>query len=637
MLFGLALTGAACAAGDELESLLQREVIGPSRYAQSRLDAPTSVQVFTASEAAALGHWTVAEMLGRLPGVHLSHSRQYIEVGLRGLNRPGDFNARLLVAIDGVRVNEPVYDQALPDLEFPLVPEWVKRLELVYGPSSSVYGANALLGVVNVVTVDGADAPGLRLKAATGSFGTRRMVLQYGRPGEERGGAMSDFFVGLQSMHSEGETLDLPELGLGAPLRGRDGVNHHSLFAKYRSGSWRLSGTWTQRDKDVATAPYGTVPGLPGTRYRDRYGHLEWAYEEDWSKALRRSFRLSASRYDFTGDYQYEGDLRNRDEAASLSYNLDARVQWRGWLNHEMQVGVDARHVPWAVQRNFDVGGATDSYLDTTARSARVGLFAQDQWRWSAQWQLTTGVRVDRLQGQATQWSPRFALVWRPSANEAIKLMAGRAFRAPNLGERLYSDGYSQMANPALQPERLRSLEFGWERAVDSRTVFSLMAYAMRLGQVIELQAVPESDFVQYRNVHGISSRGLDIGLAQQPGAGIGWRIDASLLQARRGEQRLSNSPRWLLKGHAIWPIAEGWTLALEAQAQGRRLGPTEVPWQWSANARVGFEWGAHRLGLRALNLTDRQLYDPAGPDNEALMRVPQPRRSIRMEWQWSL
>jgi iron complex outermembrane receptor protein len=625
----LAAGAASASHDDDLEDLLKREVEGPSRYAQSLLDAPAPVAVFGRREASLLGHQTVAEMLGRLPGVHLGHNRQYVSVGLRGLSRPGDYNARLLVTIDGFRVNDALYDQALPDTEFPLVAEWVKRLELVYGPSSSVYGANALLGVVNLVTVDGADAPGLRVQAGLGSFGTRRALLQYGSTGG------TDLFVGAQLLRSEGEDLELPELGLPGRVRGLDGLRQGSVFAKLRRGPWRFSASAVQRDKDLATAPYGTLPGVAGTRYRDGYAHAELAYEEGWSDALRRSLRLGVAGSRFDGDYRYDGQL-NRDLARSLAYNLDARLQWRGWLNHELQLGVDARWVVRGDQRNFDLDPPA-SYLDSRERGQRVGLFVQDQWRLSADWQLTGGLRVDRIRGFDAQWSPRLALVWRPQPQQALKLLLGRAFRAPNLVERFYGDGYTQISSPTLRPEHLRSAELSWERALDAHSALTLSAYRTQLRELIELGSEPGSGLAQYQNLGRIRTQGLDLSLQQQGRAGTQWRLDASLIDARRDGQRLSNAPRWLLKGHWIQPLAAAWTLGVELQAQGRRQAQVEVPSQFSANAALRWNVGDQQLGLRVLNLADRALYDPAGPDNEALLRVPQPRRSWRLDWSWRL
>ncbi|MBH9579303.1 TonB-dependent receptor plug domain-containing protein [Inhella proteolytica] len=620
---------------DSLEALLQREVQGPSRYAQSLLDAPAAVAVFGRQEAELLGHQRVSEMLARLPGVHLGHTRQYLSVGLRGLNRPGDYNARMLVAIDGFRSNDALYDQALPDTEFPLAAEWVKRLELVYGPSSSVYGGNALLGVVNLVTLDGADAPGLRLKGSLGSFGSRRALLQFGQA--DAGGG--DLFVGLQLQKSRGETLELPELSVpAAQLRGLDGLQQRSLFAKYRLGAWRASLSALQRDKDLATAPYGTLPGQSGTRYRDRFWHAELAYEEDWSQALRRSLRLGTAGTGFDGHYQYEQGLVNRDVARSRWHTLDARLQWRGWLNHELLLGLEARSVPEGLQRNFDLDPPA-AYLDSRERSHSLGLYLQDHWRLSPHWQLTSGLRADRIRGFGTRGSPRLALVYRPRPGEALKLMLGTAFRAPNLAERFYDDGgISQQANPGLAPERLRTAELAWERELDAHSAFSLNLYDTRLHDGIEPQPSGFEGVMRYDNRGQFHSRGLQLGLQQRLRSEQQWRLDLALLQARSAGQPLSNAPRWLLKGHWIQPLAAQWSLALEAQGQGARRaapGGQDVDAQWLAHAALRYSAGTQQHWLlRVENLADARLYDPAGPENQALRRVPQPRRSLRLDWE---
>lgn len=634
------MAGVFCAAGghaaaqesEELEQLLQRAVEGPSRYAQSLLDAPAAVSVIGRRESELLGHATVGEMMGRLPGVYIGDTRQYSSVGLRGFSRSGDYNARLLMAIDGFRVNDALYDQALPGQEFPLVAEWVKRVELVHGPSSSVYGGNALLGVVNLVTMDGADAPGLRLLGSAGSFGTRRLMAQYGSK-QEGGG---DLFVGLNLWRSAGESLELPELGLPLPrLSGLDGSEYASLFAKYRWGAWRASVSAMQRDKDVATAPYGTVPGKPGTRYRDGYAYAELGYDEGWSRELRRSLRLGLARSSFDGRYVLGEGWVNRDEARSHWFSMDARLQWRGWLNHDVMLGLDARVVPRGVQRNFD----EQPYrlvLDSRESMQGLGLYLQDQWRLSETWQLSSGLRLDAIKSYRAEWSPRVALIYRPRPGEAIKLMASRAFRVPNLAERFYADEVSQRAHPELGPEHLNTLELAWERSLDARTALTLHVYHTELRGMIEMRVPDAGGVGRYENLSRVRTRGLDLGLEQRLAGDWQWRADLSLVDARAAGQRLSNSPRWLLKGHLIAPLAPQWSLGLEAQAMTRRQGRVdEVPGYLSANALLRYTgWRGQVLALRVKNLGDRRFWDPAGSESEALQRLPQERRSLRLDWQ---
>ena len=638
----LALTSLAQAAsGAEppddkaLEALLGREVQGPSRYAQSLMDAPASVSVLQREEADALGHQTVGELLARLPGVYLGNSRSYSSLGLRGFNRPGDYSSRVLMAIDGQRVNDAIYDQGLPQLEFPVMAEWVKRVELVHGPSSSIYGGNALLGVVNVVTLGGADAPGLSTQASLGEHGQRRAELHYGAShGEE-----SELFVGLNLQRSAGENLYLPELGTpDGWVRGLDGERQAALLAKFRHGPWRLSLNAMRREKDVPTAPYGTLAGAPGTAYADTLALGELSYDAGWRGDVRSSLRLSLAGYDFRGRYVFgpAPELVNRDVSRAQWTTLEGRMLWRGLLNHQLMLGAELRTSPLGEQRNYDERPYR-AVLDSRVSQDAMAFYAQDQWRLSSTLHLTSGLRVDHVRGFRLALSPRAVLAWRPDERESVKLMWSRAFRAPNLYERFYEDGgASQLANPALRPEHVDSAEAAWEYLLASGYALSANAYATRLSRLIEqLPAAGGAEgVVQFRNVGRVSLRGLDLGIEQRAADGWIWRTSASWMHARNGDgARLSNSPSWMLKGHLVSPESQRWQFGAEFDLLGARLGSTPVPSARTVNTHLRYRIDpAQSLALHLSNALDRRNLDPATPDT-TLSAIPQPGRAWRLDW----
>jgi outer membrane receptor protein involved in Fe transport len=624
-----------------LEALLGTEVQGASRHAENSLDAPAAVRVFGRAEAAALGHVTVGDMLERLPGTYLTTSRSYSSVGLRGFNRPGDFNARLLMSIDGYRVNDAIYDQALPGYEFPILADWVKRIELVSGPAASVYGSNALLGVVNVVTLDGADAPGLGLRAASSGRGTAQLTGQYGLHGAD-----TDLFVGAAWHRLAGEDLHLAELaGPTAPegnIHGLDGTLYRSLFAKLRHGEWRASFASQAREKELPTAPFGTLPGVPGTRFIDQYSYTELVYDSRWLGDWRPALRLDLSQTRFDADYSFEGVepslLINHDIASATSGGIDARVHFRGWTNHALVVGAELRRVFRARQANYDVHPAA-VYLDREDRRRQIGLYVQDQMRLSERLLLTLGLRADRADQFETEVSPRLSLVYRQSPDEALKLMFGTAYRTPNLYERFYADNdASQRANPALQPERVRSLELAWERALSVDARLAASAYVYHLRDLIDFVALDDL-LSQYQNVSGTRTAGVDIDLEQRASSGWQWRTSLSLTRAREQDGRVqTNSPRWILKGHLLGPLGAGFGAGVEAKAIGRReslRGP--VPTYAALNAVLRYTAGTRgSLALKVLNVADRATWDPASTENE-LRRVPKERRTVWLDWQMSL
>jgi outer membrane cobalamin receptor len=171
MLAGLGLAaGPARAATDlaelSLDALLEVPIVGASKYEQRQNAVAAAASVITRNEIKTFGWRTLAEALNSLPGVHITYDRQYTYIGSRGFGLPGDFNTRLLVLINGNRLNDATYDSALLGREFPLDIDLIERIEFIPGPGGAVYGRNAIFGVVNVITRAGIDVDGAELAAA---------------------------------------------------------------------------------------------------------------------------------------------------------------------------------------------------------------------------------------------------------------------------------------------------------------------------------------------------------------------------------------------------------------------------------------------------------------------------------------
>lgn len=637
--FSLTVPGGVRAQGSDAEAdlarLLDVQVEGASRYAQSTLDAPAVVRLFQGSDAALLGHETVGDILQRLPGVYLATNRTYTSFGLRGFDRAGDFNSRTLMTIDGLRVNDAIFDQATPGSEFPIPADWVKRAEFVYGPAASVYGGNALLGVANLVTLDGADAPGAAGRVTLGSFGQKRVQARYGYSDP---GAV-DLFIGALSYRDRGEDLSMPSLAdAQAPdgvARGLDGTRTQSAMGKLRAGAWHAKLIASQRDKDVATAEYGTTFGAPGTHYIDRYGFGELGWDDSVGAGLRASARLATSSYAYLGRYRSNADapdeLINVDDLRSRTVEGEAQLQWHGATNHVLVAGAEWRFAH-AHLLNHDLSPAA-TYLDRDVDSSRVGLFLQDQWRVSERWSVTLGARVDHRAIGGTEASPRLAVVYRPSATDAWKLSAGRAFREPNIAERYYEDGVSQAANPSLGAERIGTVELGWDHALASgvRTGVSLYRYDLR--DMIDFVVPDNSEIGQYHNLSHALTEGVDVDIESAPESGWRWRASATLVHAVINGQPATNSPRWLLKGHLLAPFAPRWWAGLEGNAVGRREGAVDAGAYALINAVLRYEATPRSsVSLRATNLGDSAAHDVATP-GMPMDLAPRPRRAFMLDW----
>lgn len=138
-------------------------VYGASKYEQKVTEAPSSISIVAAAIIKEYGYRTLPDVLRSLRGFFITNDRNYSYVGVRGFNRPGDYNIRILLLIDRHRVNDHHYNQALIGMEFVLDVDLIDRVEVVRGPSSSIYGINAFFAVVNVMTRRGRDLKGVEV------------------------------------------------------------------------------------------------------------------------------------------------------------------------------------------------------------------------------------------------------------------------------------------------------------------------------------------------------------------------------------------------------------------------------------------------------------------------------------------
>jgi outer membrane receptor for ferrienterochelin and colicin len=185
-----------------LEQLLDVTIIGASKYEQKQGEAAAAVSVITRQEIQAFGWRTLAEALASLPGVFATYDGHNTYIGARGLGLPGDFDTRVLVMIDGNRVNNPTYDSSSFGREFPIDLDLIERIEFIPGPGGAVYGQNAMLGVINVITRKGASLAGAELAVAyQDPQALREGRASWGKAFDDG----TDVMVSMSGVHADGE------------------------------------------------------------------------------------------------------------------------------------------------------------------------------------------------------------------------------------------------------------------------------------------------------------------------------------------------------------------------------------------------------------------------------------------------
>ncbi len=617
-----------------LEELLNVEVVSASRYAQSITEAPATVAVIDDNELRQHGYRNLAEALVTVPGVYASNDRNYTYLGVRGFNRPGDYGTRLLLLTDGARRNDPLFDQALLGNESPVELDWVKRIEFVAGPASSVYGPNALFGTINTIMLDGGDINGARVTLDAGEFNTKRLGVVAGQKldGER------DWFVGLAGYTSDGEDLYFPEFDNGitnGKANGLDGEKYHKFYGKYRWGNWRLTGNYSSRSKDLATAAWGTQFGASGTWTRDENSLFELRYDGDETNGWQPAFRLYSGRFNYDGRYQYDSGTSGKDRATATWYGGEYRLSYNGLADHRLIVGIDAQ---WntKIEQIYYETAPKNVILDSNEPSRTASVFAQDEWNFLPDWRLNVSLRHDTHSDYSGETSPRAALIWQPTSRLSLKAMIGNAYRFPNAFERFYHDGnVTQSANPDLEPERIESHELAAIYRFGSAGHISLSLYDNTIRDLID-QVIDSNGVATYTNLDEVDAHGVELSAENHWSNGLRLRGSVAWQQSRLADgSTLADSPKLMGKLIAEAPLAYGWTASGEILGLSSRKGSNgDVPGYGIVNLKAmsALNPKLGQVSVAVYNVGDRRYYAPSNAYLD-LHAVEQPGRQVMLRW----
>jgi outer membrane receptor for ferrienterochelin and colicins len=532
-----------------LEALMEIEVptvYGASKFEQKITEAPSSVTVVYAEEIKRYGYRTLADVLQSVQGFQVSYDRNYSFLGTRGINL-GDFNSRVLLTVDGHRVNNDLTDGAAIGNDFILDIDLVDRVEVIRGPFAVLYGNNAFFGVINVVTRKAAQLNGFEVSGEYGSFDTYKARLSFGKAftnGMELllSGSFYDSAGSDQLFYKEFNT---PAQNYGV-ASGLDGEEYANCFGSLGYRDFKLEGAFIWRQKDNPTAQFFTRfdDGRLNTVNEQSFVNLKYAHE--FPDVVDVTAQVHYDQNDFDIGYPF-GSVPAisffKETQNGQWWGAELELNKRVWDKHVVTVGAEYRDDFWQNDRVFDPE-TQQTYSDNHQTRQSYGFFGQVDIALRTNLHFNAGLRYDQYGDFEPAWDPRLALIYDPFEKSTLKAIYGTAFRAPS---------FLELSDPRFQdisPENITTYELVYEQGIGSHLRSSVSGYYNRMDHLIVF------DNGNFGNINA-DGKGLEFALEGIWAGGLRGRMSYSLQQTTdlSSSQYLPDSPEHLIKFNLSVPV----------------------------------------------------------------------------------
>ncbi|BBB65303.1 ferrisiderophore receptor [Undibacterium sp. YM2] len=563
--------------------------------------APAVTSVITAADIRAMGATDLDQVMETVAGVHAEKigANNFSAYVVRGIIN--ELNSQILVLQNGVPMTVLLTgNRSRLWGSYPL--QHISRIEIIRGPGSALYGADAYSGVINIITKTSAEIQGTEFGINTGSFSTRDVWIQHGgklgsvdvaayfRIGKSAGSAeivTADAQTGLDRVFGTRASL-----APGPLNNGHDAVDAH-LDLSYEKWRWRSN--FILRD-NMGTGT-GTSSALdPSGKLKSQRltSDLSWSDNHighDWGLGFNMSYSQYLQRLPSplvlyppgvtfpTGNFP--AGIIGAPNTSERQLRASAYAVYSGWRDHHLRVGVghDDLNMYDAYEfKNFLItpaglpqpAGPVQAYTGALAflephRRKIDYVYAQDEWQFAPDWNLTAGIRHDNFSDVGSTTNPRVALVWEAAYNLTAKLLYGQAFRAPSFNELYSINNPAQRGNSSIQPESIKTLEAAliWQARNDLQAKLNIFQFRMK-NLIRTVPNAIKGTGSSYANINSQEGHGVETELNWQASRQLRFSGNYSyqINTDQVTNQDAGYAPRHHVFARADWQFAQDWLLS---------------------------------------------------------------------------
>ncbi len=613
---------------DELKFLAaERQVVTTASKMEERRDKTiATTTVITQADIRQIGARNLLDVLRIVPGLGVTQFTLGIrQIEVRGIQ--SYFSEKVLFLLNGHPLDQNLNNAGSTWVYDDLPVDTIQRVEVVRGPGSALYGANAFLAVINIITQTAKDVDGVQASARWGSFDTQQYRVSAGKQFENTAEAALHF----NFADTDGIASPVPEdaqsvQGKPSLAPGHSQLNERRYDLEWQLGyqGFKLDGRYINKTAGAFTGPFFALSDDTRQDYDNYFVRLSHA----WDMTDDITINTQAYRDYFSFDNFLQANLSDYRRNALVDTRTGGELQgtYRVQPNqtliaglsyaHEEQYGVaDARGTtPWDLL-------PLSSPFTQNDRRERWGVYGQDVWDPFSSLRLTLGARYDHYTGFGGTFNPRLGLNWEFIQDYSLKFSYGTAFRAPSFGELHLGNNSVLTGNLGLSPEKVETFEAGLIAHPVPGLTAQAVYYHSRISQIISLVST------QYVNAGSIVAQGVelegryDFG-ESAPGSYVALNYVYQDPKNQNGE-RVPDVPRSRLNLLANWAFDSHWstlaTLMLKGET-GRVPGDPrgDVPGYAVVNLSLlgrHLYWEGADVSFTVYNLLDSKYYDPSPSD----------------------
>ena len=631
-------------------------VVSALKRPQTVLKSPAIMSVITSKQIKQMGFRTLIDVLKIVPGFYVSMDETgEREIAVRGVL--DDASQKIKVLIDGHSINDVWRGGAMWNFD-DLPVENIKRIEVIRGPGSALYGQNAFLAVVNIITKDTDDIDGFQVTTSGGSFSTQNYNLLFGRElGDLKISGFLDYFDTQGFSRKIEQDVLFPSAASRSPGQSQNRKEKTDLNLRLSYNNLEAKAKYMKkRRKDYI----GVGDALnEESILRDTYMFTEVTYKLSLNEKLNMTPKIYYDQYNYDPFFEQRPDghlgaypegIKGQLRFKQRTIGFENQVNYKLFEGNELTFGLQYE---WIHQH--DIKYSKNSHPITNANLTTVmdfthdlpftrkatrhiyAFYLQDEWNVTKDIDLTVGVRHDRFTRFEGTTNPRVGLIWRFIEDAHLKLLLATAFKAPSFQEMFLTNNSVKIGNPSLDPEKINTFEIGLGYHFTEHMRASINYFYNRIRDKIILDTATPKQFQNGggSRIHGIEAEWkADFGNDNYVFANYTFQ-DA---EDTRDRNRLPDVP--VYNGNI--GINAGFCKYTNANLTTHLSGPRpredgdtrrDIPAQALVNMTLIGKNFIDNFEVRGsvFNLFDKSYYDPA-PQNTVPTDYPQQGRSFTIE-----